>query len=130
GTVPVRVDGIPGETPYLSVGSAWATGLHQVDNPAFDAEGHLFVTYSGTRGQEEPVSIFRVTGAGTREPFATGIVNATSMVFGPDGELYVSSRFDGAVYRVHADGTHERAVSDLVIACGMAFDRDGVMYVG
>ena len=36
------------------------TGLHQVDNPVFDRDGNLYVTYSGTRGQQVPVSIFRV----------------------------------------------------------------------
>ena len=96
----------------------------------FDRDGNLFVTYSGSRGQEAPVSIFRVTPAGTREPFVSGIVNATSMAFGPDGALYVSSRFEGAVYRVDDDGTHEQVASDLGVACGLAFDADGWMYVG
>ena len=109
----------------MSVGGPWATGLHQVDNPVFDLEGNLFVTYSGSRGQEAPVSIFRVTRAGTREPYVSGIVNPTSMAIGPDGRLYVSSRFEGAVYRVNADGTHERIASDLGVACGLAFDADG-----
>jgi sugar lactone lactonase YvrE len=130
GRVPIRVEDVPGETAYVSVGTAWATGLHQVDNPVFDDDGNLFVTYSGSRGQEAPVSIFRVTREGTREPFATGIVNATSMTIGPDGRLYVSSRFEGSVHRVKPDGTHELVVSDLGVACGLAFDRDGAMYVG
>jgi sugar lactone lactonase YvrE len=76
------------------------------------------------------VSIFRVTRAGTREPFASGIVNATSMARGPDGMLYVSSRFEGAVYRVLDDGRHEQVASDLGVACGIAFDSQGWMYVG
>lgn len=130
GSTAVRVDDIPGETVYVTIGAAWATGLHQVDNPVFDSDGNLFVTYSGSRGQEAPVSIFRVTPAGTREPFASGIVNTTSMVFGPDGDLYVSSRFDGAVYRVKDDGTHEQIASDLGVACGLAFDDQGWLYVG
>ncbi len=130
GRLPVRVANVPGETIYLSVGSAWATGLHQVDNPVFDRDGHLFVTYSGSRGQEAPVSVFRVTAEGTREPFASGIVNATSLAFGPDGHLYVSSRFEGAIYRLKADGTHQQVASDLGVACGLAFDSDGSMYVG
>ncbi|MBM3817882.1 MAG: gluconolaconase [Acidimicrobiia bacterium] len=130
GRVPIRIAGVPGETAYVQVGAPWATGLHQVDNPVFDADGNLFVTYSGSRGQEAPVSIFRVTPAGTREPFASGIVNATSMTVGPDGHLYVSSRFEGAVYRVNADGTHDQVASDLGVACGIAFDADGAMYVG
>ena len=109
----------------VSVGGSWATGLHQVDNPVFDRDGNLFVTYSGSRGQESPVSIFRVNPSGTREPFVSGIVNATSMVIGPDGKLYVSSRFEGAVYRVTSEGKHELVVSELGVACGLAFDRDG-----
>ena len=115
---------------HVSIGAAWATGLHQVDNPVFDRDGNLFVTYSGSRGQDAPVSIFRVTRAGTREPFSSGIVNATSMAFGPDGRLYVSSRFEGAVYRIAGDGTPEQVASDLGVACGIAFDGEGWMYVG
>jgi len=130
GSRPIRIEDVVGETVYVSVGGAWATGLHQVDNPVFDVEGNLYVTYSGSRGQEAPVSIFRVTRAGTREPYVSGIVNPTSMVMGPDRQLYVSSRFEGAVYRVNADGTHERIASDLGVACGLAFDPEGMLYVG
>jgi sugar lactone lactonase YvrE len=114
----------------VEVGVPWATGLHQVDNPAFDADGHLYVTYSGPRGQEAPVSVFRVATAGAREPFVSGIINATSLAFGPDRHLYISSRFDGAVYRVGEDGTHTQVASELGVACGLAFDDDGWMYVG
>jgi len=130
GPTPVKIPGALGETVYVSVGARWATGLHQVDNPVFDSQGNLFVTYSGSRGQEAPVSIFRVTRDGTREPFASGIVNATSMAMGPDGHLYVSSRFEGAVYRIDEAGAHEQVASDLGVACGIAFDREGSMYVG
>lgn len=130
GEMPVRVGSQPDDTTRVSIGKSWATGLHQVDNPVLDAEGRLYVTYSGTRGQETPVSIFRVTRQGTREPYASGIVNATSMIIGPDGALYVSSRFEGAVYRVRADGSHDAIAGDLGVACGLAFDRDGWLYVG
>ena len=128
GSTAVRVGNLT--LAHVSIGTAWATGLHQVDNPVFDRDGNLFVTYSGSRGQEAPVSIFRVTPAGTREPFCSGIVNATSMAFGPDGRLYVSSRFEGAVYRIAGDGTPEQVASDLGVACGIAFDAEGWMYVG
>ena len=130
GDLPIRLQDSDAPTGTVAIASAWATGLHQVDNPVFDASGNLFVSYSGSRGQEAPVSIFRVTRAGTREPFASGIVNATSMALGPDGDLYVSSRFEGAVYRVRGDGSHAQVASDLGVACGIAFDSAGWMYVG
>jgi sugar lactone lactonase YvrE len=130
GSTPIRFDGHPAETAFVTIGTAWATGLHQVDNPVFDSDGSLYVTYSGSRGQEAPVSIFRVTRQGTREPFASGIVNATSMARGPDGYLYVSSRFEGSVYRIASDGSHEIVASDLGVACGLAFDSEGRLYVG
>jgi sugar lactone lactonase YvrE len=60
----------------------------------------------------------------------SGIVNATSMAIGPDRQLYVSSRFEGAVYRVTSDGKHELVASELGVACGLAFDREGGLYVG
>jgi sugar lactone lactonase YvrE len=130
GSTPIKLGPMPRETVFVSIGATWATGLHQVDNPVFDRAGNLFVTYSGSRGQESPVSIFRVTRSGTRETFASGIVNATSMAFGPDDRLYVSSRFEGAVYRIAENGTHEQVVTDLGVACGLAFDDAGWMYVG
>jgi len=136
-TIPDEIEGgrlpvLLGDTTLgqLSIGSIWATGLHQVDNPVFDDAGNLFVTYSGSRGQEAPVSIFRVTPSGTREPFVSGVVNPTSMAIGPDGRLYVSSRFEGTVYRVAHDGTPEQIASDLGVACGIAFDDEGWMFVG
>jgi len=114
----------------VGIAGAFATGLHQVDNPVFDHHGNLYVTYSGTRGQEVPVSIFRVRPNGTRETFSSGIVNATSMAIDPQGDLYVSSRFEGTVYRVHEDGTFEAFATDLGVACGLAFAADGTLYVG
>jgi sugar lactone lactonase YvrE len=130
GSTEVRIDGIAGETALVDIGATFATGLHQVDNPVFDSDGNLYVTYSGTRGQQVPVSIFRVRPNGTRETFSSGIVNPTSMAFDPEGRLYVSSRFEGIVYRVNADGTYEPFANDLGVACGLAFTPDGTLYVG
>jgi sugar lactone lactonase YvrE len=114
----------------VGVAATFATGLHQVDNPVFDRHGNLYVTYSGTRGQEVPVSIFRVRPNGTRETFSSGIVNATSMAIDPEGRLYVSSRFEGTVYRVDEDGAFETFATDLGVACGLAFAPDGTLFVG
>jgi len=130
GRTAVRIADVPGETALLEIGTPLATGLHQVDNPVFDRDGNLYVTYSGARGQEVPVSIFRVSPTGRRESYASGIVNPTSMTFDAAGHLYVSSRFEGSIYTVFPNGNHEPYASDLGIACGLAFDRKGVLYVG
>jgi hypothetical protein len=130
GRAPVRVVEAHGETAFIDVGAPFATGLHQVDNPIFDRDGNLYVTYSGTRGQQVPVSIFRVRPNGTRESFSSGIVNPTSMALDPGGQLYVSSRFEGTVYRVAADGSAEVFANDLGVPCGLAFASDGTLYVG
>ena len=130
GRTPVRLQGAIGETVYVEVGQLVATGLHQVDSPVFDRDGRLYLTYSGTRAEASKVSLFRVGRDGFREPFLSGITNATSMAFAPDGRLHVSSRFDGTVYRVAQDGAYEAVASDLGVACGLAFSPDGTLYVG
>ena len=130
GRTSIRVDGLTGETAFVEVGAPLATGLHQVDNPAFDAEGNLYVTFSGARGQESPVSVFIVRPDGSREPFVSGLPNPTSLALGRDGQLYVSSRFDGSVHQVARDGTTTVFASDLGVACGIAFAPDGSLYVG
>jgi streptogramin lyase len=130
GRTPIRVDGATGETAFIEIGAPLATGLHQVDNPAFDESGNLYVTFSGSRGQESPVSIFVVRRDGSREPFVAGLPNPTAMAFGPDGHLYVSSRFDGSVHRIGRDGSSAQFASDLGVACGIAFGPDGSLYVG
>ena len=68
GESPVKVSWAPGATLYAQVARRLATGFHQVDNPVIGADGEVYVTYSGARGQQAPVSIFRVTADGAREP--------------------------------------------------------------
>ncbi|MCC7124257.1 MAG: hypothetical protein IT178_05375 [Acidobacteria bacterium] len=130
GDQPVKVSWAPGATLFAQIPRVAATGLHQVDNPVLAPDGSFYVTYSGSRGQQAAISVFRVTPEGVREPFVHGLVNATSLALGPDGKLYVSSRFEGRVYRVHEDGSYEVVGSDLGIATGLAFAPDGSLYVG
>jgi sugar lactone lactonase YvrE len=130
GAATIRVGSVSGESAFVEVAAPFATGLHQVDSPVFDRDGNLYVTYSGTRGQQVPVSIFRVRPNGTRETFSSGIVNPTSMAIDPAGRLYVSSRFEGTIYRVATDGSVETFATDLGVACGLAFGRDGTLFVG
>jgi hypothetical protein len=130
GLVPVHVAAAGGDVATVEIAATFATGLHQVDSPIFDREGNLYVTYSGTRGQQVPVSIFRVRPNGTRETFSSGVVNPTSMAIDADGLIYMSSRFEGTVYRLMPDGSVEPFATDLGVACGLAFSWDGTLFVG
>jgi sugar lactone lactonase YvrE len=130
GSTAIRIDELPGETAFVEVGAPLVTGVHHVDSPAYDRHGNLYVTFSGSRGQQAPVAIFVVRPDGTREPFVTDLANPTSLAFDRDGRLYVSSRFDGSVYRVEPDGKAALFASDLGVACGLAFGPDGRLYVG
>src|SRR5918992_1017485 len=130
GRTPVRLDDVPGETAYIDVATPLATGLHLVDSPVFDRSGNLYVTFSGSRGQQAPISLFVVRPDGTREPFAGDVPNPTSMALDRAGMLYVSSRFDGSVHRITPDGTVSTYATDLGVACGIAFGPDDALYVG
>lgn len=115
----------------LVVGKELADDLHSVANPAFDPDdGSLYVTRSGSRGQQFPVTIFRIDTSGQLTDFSGDITNPTAIAFDKSGTMFVTSRLDGIVYRV----THFKEaipfVRNLGVATGLAFDRAGRMYVG
>jgi sugar lactone lactonase YvrE len=107
-----------------------AENLHPVANPAVDKNGAIYTTISGSKGQQVPVSIYRISPQGETQPFASGIANATSLAFAPDGELYVSSRHTGKILRVDASGTVSSVAENLGIVTGIAFDSQGRLYAG
>jgi len=115
--------------PY-EVGRKLASNLHPVANPAIDSEGNIYVTYSGSRGQKSPVSVYKVTAKGAVTPLVTDVMNATGLAFSMVGDLYISSRFDGNVYRVTPGGSLETYIEGMGIATGLAFDRAGNLFVG
>jgi sugar lactone lactonase YvrE len=115
---------------HCEVGKRVAANLHPVANPAIDTDGNVYVTYSNRRGQKSPVSIYKVTSRGAVTPFATDIMNATGLAFNIDGDLYVSSRFDGSIYTVDPTGRAQIFTEGMGIATGIAFDRAGDLYVG
>ena len=119
----------------LEVAIPMAENLHPVANPAADAAGNVYTTLSGARGQQTPVSIFRIPPAApgqTHElrPFTRNLLNPTGLAFGPDGLLYCSSRAEGTVYRIGATGLAQPFAEGLGIATGLAFDPAGDLYVG
>lgn len=130
GDVVVRSNGLGSEPRMLRVAIPLAENLHPVCNPAVDADGNVYATFSGPRGEETPVSIFRIDRDYQVRPFVRGLLNATGLAFGRDGFLYASSRAEGTVYRIGPDGKRAVYAEGLGVATGIAFDPDGNLYVG
>lgn len=107
-----------------------ADSLHPVSNPAVDNEGNIFTTFSGSRGQKSPVSLYKVDTSFTSKPFLTDLMNPTGLAFDRSGLLYVSSRHDGIVYQVTPTGNMTVYVEGMGVATGIAFDEEENLYVG
>ncbi len=113
------------------LGRIVADGLHPVANPHVDADGNVFSTFSGSRGQKTPVSVYRIDPAREMTPFLSDLMNATAIIGAPDGEsMFVSSRFDGVVYEVSPAGVMSVYVEGMGVATGLAVDAGGNLYVG
>jgi len=114
----------------MALGMQIADSLHPVANPAVDAEGNTYVTFSGQRGQKVPVSLYKVTSSHTVKPFITELMNPTGLAIDRNGYLFVSSRNDGTIHRVSPDGQSMQWVEGMGVASGLAFDKNGNLYVG
>src|ERR1043165_3185385 len=133
GRVAIRLSGggYLSEPVYFTVAKKLAGDLHPVANPAFDPDdGALFVTRSGSRGEELPVTLFRIDISGDVSEYSGDIPNPTGIAFSPDGHMFVSSRLEGVVYRVNPFKEAVAFARNLGVATGIAFDPRGVMYVG
>ncbi|HXX27321.1 MAG TPA: IPT/TIG domain-containing protein [Terriglobales bacterium] len=130
GPVVVSTNGHSSNPLQIKVAVPIAENLHPVTNPALDAEGNIYVTFSGSRGQKVPVSIFKIDTNYKLTPFLSDLMNATSIAFDRAGQLYVSSRMHGTVHRVAPNGTMSVYAEGMGVATGIAFDRAGNLYVG
>ena len=114
----------PSEPGYLTVGKKLAGDLHPVANPAFDPDdGALFVTRSGSRGEELPVTLFRIDISGDVSEYSGDIPNPTGIAFSPDGQMFVSSRLEGVVYKINPFKEAVPFARNLGVASGIAFDQ-------
>jgi sugar lactone lactonase YvrE len=114
----------------VSIGLQIADNLHPVANPAVDADGNIYVTFSGPRGQRVPVSLYKITANYSIKPFVTSLVNPSGLALDRAGNLFVSCRNDGTIHRIPPDGRAEQWVEGMGIATGIAFDPDENLYVG
>jgi sugar lactone lactonase YvrE len=130
GPVVVSTNGNASNPHQVKVGVPIADNVHPVSNPALDAEGNIYVTFSGSRGQKVPVAIFKIDTNYESKPFLTDMMNPTSIAFDREGQMYVSSRYDGTVYRVAPNGTMSPYAESMGIATGIAFDHEQNLYVG
>lgn len=130
GPVVVATDGHASNPQNVKIAVPIAENLHPVTSPALDHEGNIYVTFSGSRGQKVPVSIFKIDTNYAMKPFLAEMMNATGIAFDRNGQMYVSSRYDGAVYRVAPNGTMTTYAEGMGVATGIAFDREENLYVG
>jgi sugar lactone lactonase YvrE len=130
GPVIVAADGHVSNSQAVKIAVPIAENLHPVTSPALDPEGNIYVTFSGSRGQKVPVAIFKIDTNYTVKPFVEEMMNATAIAFDRQGQMYVSSRYEGAVYRVAPNGTMSTYAEGMGVATGIAFDREQNLYVG
>ncbi len=130
GPIVVSTNGHSSNAHQIKVAVTIAEGLHPVTNPALDAEGNIYVSFSGSRGQKVKVALFKIDTNYNVKPFVADLMNATSIAFDKAGQMYVSSRYDGTVYRIAPNGTMSSYAEGMGVATGIAFDRTGNLYVG
>lgn len=119
------------ESVSIVVGKKIAEDLHIVANPAVDPkDDSIVVTRSGSRGQQLPVTLFRLEPDDYLQEMSADIINPTGLAFDSNGQLFVTNRADGEVSKVTANEEVVTYASELGIATGIAIEKDGTMYVG
>jgi glucose/arabinose dehydrogenase len=130
GEVQVSTGDLASDFHETHLGVQIADSLHPVANPAVDSEGNVYTTFSGSRGQKSPVSIYKIDTSNNSKPFVTDLMNPTGLAFDREGLLYVSSRHDGVIYQITPTGNMSVYVEGMGVATGIAFDREENLYVG
>lgn len=130
GRLEVRQNGATSNAVKLKLGRLVAENLNPVSSPAVDADGNIYATFSGPRGQTAPVSVYRISPEGDMDALVTGMINATGLAFDVNGLLYVSSRHEGTIYRVTREGAVSVFTEGMGVATGLAFDAEGNLFCG
>ena len=130
GEITVGNEGAESKPWACDIGIQIADGLHPVANPAVDAAGNVFCTFSGSRGQKTPVSVYKIDTNYNSRPFITDLMNATGLAFDTEGLLYISSRSEGSVYQSTPDRQSVGVRRRHGHRHRTAFDREQNLYVG
>jgi glucose/arabinose dehydrogenase len=130
---------------FVSAGSG---GLSDPRGVAFGSDGNLYVTSSHTNSimryqgplASSPGAALPAagqSGATFVAPSTAGLVRPNSLLFGPDGNLYVDGGQTAGILRYNGStGAFLNTLAgggpggELVFGRGMAFDQDGNLYVG
>src|SRR5216684_1727942 len=124
-----------GARPVVHFGEAQASLVLATDNRLIarvpdNANGGIYVTFSGPRGQRVPVSLYKITSNYSVKPFVTSLINPSGLALDRNGNLFVSCRNDGTIHRVPPDGRAEQWIEGMGVATGIAFDHAENLYVG
>ncbi len=115
----------------IQVGKKLADDLHLVANPAVDPkDDSIILTRSGTRGQQLPVTLFRLESDGYLAEISAEVMNPTGVAFDQRGRLFVTNRANGEVVQISSDKEVLPNSSELGVPTAIAFDKEGVMHVG
>ncbi len=115
----------------LTVAEKLVGEMHMVANPAVDpSDNSVVLTRSGSRGQELPVTLFRLETDGYLDELPIEFMNPTGVAFSAGGQLFVTNRAEGKVCRISRDGSVIPFGNNLGVATGIAFDKHSFLYVG
>ncbi|MBI4639934.1 MAG: gluconolaconase [Candidatus Tectomicrobia bacterium] len=126
----LEVNGERSEPISFIVATRLASNLHPVANPAIDADGNIYTTLSGSRGQKVPVSVYKISPTGFIRAFSSKVTNPTGLAIDNHGDIYISNRSEGIIHRLTPSGESTIFAQGLGIATGLAFDPYGNLFVG
>ena len=73
-------------------------------------------------------TVFKLTPAGTKSIFASGLNRPIGLAFDSSGNLFVADQFSNAIFKFTPDGIKSTFASGLSGPVGLAFDSAGNLF--